>query len=138
MFLQGDREDRGMSFPTAHVEESWQMAEFYNNKEFKSRYVEWSKALKELYVPSLRDYVKKNYPFGPVWGPAGSAAAPKAPAPTLTTPPPPPSPPHTLQLHLQLRIYLQEKSNKIHISVKRNVETWPYLTPDLLDINAIN
>jgi hypothetical protein len=23
---------QGMSFPTAHVEESWQMAEFYNNK----------------------------------------------------------------------------------------------------------
>lgn len=23
---------QGMSLPTAHVEESWQMAEFYNNK----------------------------------------------------------------------------------------------------------
>lgn len=50
-------------------------------------HVEWSKALKELYVPSLRDYVKKNYALGPVWGPAGSAAAPKAPAPTPATPP---------------------------------------------------
>ncbi|XP_078171647.1 cyclase associated protein 1 [Carex rostrata] len=85
--------DCGMSFPTAHVEESWQMAEFYNNKvlvEYRNSnpdHVEWSKALKELYVPSLRDYVKKNYPLGPVWGPGGSGAAPKAPAPTPATPP---------------------------------------------------
>ncbi|KAJ3697672.1 hypothetical protein LUZ61_001377 [Rhynchospora tenuis] len=84
--------DCGMSFPTAHVEECWQMAEFYNNKvlvEYRNSnpdHVEWAKALKELYVPSLRDYVKKNYPLGPVWGPAG-AAGPKAPAPTPATPP---------------------------------------------------
>ncbi|KAJ3672854.1 hypothetical protein LUZ60_006228 [Juncus effusus] len=95
--------DLGMSFPTAHVEESWQMAEFYNNKvlvEFRNKdpdHVEWAKALKELYIPSLRDYVKKNYPLGPAWGPAGSvapAAQPKPvaskPAPAGPAPPPPP------------------------------------------------
>jgi adenylyl cyclase-associated protein len=48
-------------------------------------HVQWSKALKELYVPNLRDYVKKNNPLGPVWGPADSGAAPKAPAPAPAT-----------------------------------------------------
>ncbi|KAL9691825.1 hypothetical protein QQ045_012252 [Rhodiola kirilowii] len=108
--------DCGMSMPIAHVEESWQSAEFYNNK--PSRFVKpivfcviirlspflmfnfmenepntlawcnmvhrylwnkegktlimWSgprlaKALKELYLPGLRDYVKAFYPLGPVW-----------------------------------------------------------------------
>ncbi|XP_047092307.1 cyclase-associated protein 1-like [Lolium rigidum] len=97
--------DMGMSFPTAHVEESWQMAEFYNNKvlvEYRNKdadHVEWAKALKELYIPGLRDYVKKYYPLGPVWGAAGSAPAvqPKAAAPTPKAPavkgPPPPAPP---------------------------------------------
>ncbi|CAM0875079.1 unnamed protein product [Alopecurus aequalis] len=97
--------DCGMSFPTAHVEESWQMAEFYNNKvlvEYRNKdadHVEWAKALKELYMPGLRDYVKKYYPLGPVWGPAGGAPVvqPKAAAPTPKAPavksPPPPAPP---------------------------------------------
>ncbi|OAY79814.1 Cyclase-associated protein 1, partial [Ananas comosus] len=71
--------DCGMSLPTAHVEESWQMAEFYNNKvlvEYKnkeSNHVEWAKALKELYSPGLRDYVKRYYPLGLEWGQPGSA-----------------------------------------------------------------
>ncbi|RLN19157.1 cyclase-associated protein 1-like [Panicum miliaceum] len=97
--------DCGMSFPTTHVEESWQMAEFYNNKvlvEYRNKdpdHVEWAKALKDLYMPGLRDYVKKHYPLGPVWDPAGGAAAsqPKAVAPTPKAPaakaPPPPAPP---------------------------------------------
>ncbi|AQK63293.1 Adenylyl cyclase-associated protein [Zea mays] len=97
--------DCGMSFPTAHVEESWQMAEFYNNKvlvEYRNKdpdHVEWAKALKDLYMPGLRDYVKKHYPLGPVWGPAGGAVVsqPKAAAPTPKAPavkaPPPPAPP---------------------------------------------
>ncbi|ONM08736.1 Cyclase-associated protein 1 [Zea mays] len=98
--------DCGMSFPTAHVEESWQMAEFYNNKvlvEYRNKdpdHVEWAKALKELYMPGLRDYVKKHYPLGPVWGPAGSAvvsqpkpAAPTPKAPAVKAAPPPPAPP---------------------------------------------
>jgi len=102
--------DCGMSFPTAHVEESWQMAEFYTNKvlvEYRNKdpdHVEWAKALKDLYMPGLRDYVKKHYPLGPVWGPAGGASAsqpkvvaptPKAPAPKAPAAkaPPPPAPP---------------------------------------------
>ncbi|KAL8542934.1 hypothetical protein ACS0TY_003706 [Phlomoides rotata] len=88
--------DCGMSMPIAHVEESWQMAEFYCNKvlvEYRNKdanHVEWAKALKELYVPGLRDYVKSHYPFGPVWSATGKIAATspaKAPAP----PPPPPA-----------------------------------------------
>ncbi|KAF9676011.1 hypothetical protein SADUNF_Sadunf09G0094000 [Salix dunnii] len=61
----------GMSMPIAHVEESWQMAEFYCNKilvQYKSKdpnHVEWAKALKDLYLPGLRDYVKSHYPLGP-------------------------------------------------------------------------
>ncbi|KAL6637009.1 hypothetical protein ACP70R_024581 [Stipagrostis hirtigluma subsp. patula] len=98
--------DCGMSFPTAHVEESWQMAEFYNNKvlvEYRNKdpdHVEWAKALKDLYMPGLRDYVKKHYPLGPVWGPAGgapvsqpkAAAAPTPKAPAVKAPPPPAPP----------------------------------------------
>ncbi|EEF50868.1 cyclase-associated protein 1 [Ricinus communis] len=91
--------DCGMSMPIAHVEESWQMAEFYNNKvlvEYKSKdpnHVEWAKAMKELYVPGLRDYVKSHYPLGPTWGITGKAptsAPSKAPAPSAPAPPPPP------------------------------------------------
>lgn len=91
--------DCGMSMPIAHVEESWQMAEFYSNKvliEFKNKdpnHVEWAKALKELYLPGLRDYVKKFYPLGPVWGTSGNAtvsAASKAPGPAAPAAPPPP------------------------------------------------
>ncbi|KAJ0981909.1 hypothetical protein J5N97_010164 [Dioscorea zingiberensis] len=97
--------DCGMSLPTAHVEESWQMAEFYNNKvlvEFRNKdpnHVEWAKALKELYLPGLRDYVKGFYPLGPVWSPVGvavsaptySSALPKPPSTQAPVPPPPPS-----------------------------------------------
>lgn len=91
--------DCGMSMPIAHVEESWQMAEFYCNKvliEYKSKdpnHVEWAKALKELYLPGLRDYVKSFYPLGPVWSTSSKAtvsAAPKAPAPAAPAAPPPP------------------------------------------------
>ncbi|CAO2206890.1 unnamed protein product [Urochloa humidicola] len=79
----------GMPLPMAQVEESWQMAEFYSNKvlvEYKNKdpdHVEWAKALKELYVPNLRDYIKRFYPLGPVWQPPGSATnkAPSAPSP---------------------------------------------------------
>ncbi|XP_075504362.1 cyclase-associated protein 1-like [Primulina tabacum] len=91
--------DCGMSMPIAHVEESWQTAEFYCNKilvEYRNKdanHVEWAKALKELYVPGLRDYVKSHCPLGPVWSATGKTAgsAPtKAPAPGA---PPPPRPP---------------------------------------------
>ncbi|XP_020264735.1 cyclase-associated protein 1-like isoform X2 [Asparagus officinalis] len=92
----------GMSLPIAHVEESWQAAEFYNNKilvEYKNKepdHIEWAKALKELYLPGLREYVKTFYPLGPVWGPAGSPALcnsssskGKCPAQSPAAPPPP-------------------------------------------------
>lgn len=91
--------DCGMSMPIAHVEESWQMAEFYNNKvlvEYRNKdqnHVEWAKALKELYLPGLRDYVKSHYPLGPVWSASGkkaSSASLKAPPPGAPAPPPPP------------------------------------------------
>ncbi|XP_022727364.1 cyclase-associated protein 1-like [Durio zibethinus] len=91
--------DCGMSMPIAHVEESWQMAEFYNNKilvEYRKKdqnHVEWAKALKELYLPGLRDYVKSHFPLGPVWNASGktaSSAPLKAPPPGAPVPPPPP------------------------------------------------
>ncbi|XP_052186670.1 cyclase-associated protein 1-like [Diospyros lotus] len=88
----------GMSMPIAHVEESWQAAEFYNNKilvEFKNKdpsNVEWAKAMKELYVPGLRDYVKSHYPLGPVWSATGKKIVS---APTKTTMPSTPAPPST-------------------------------------------
>lgn len=96
--------DCGMSMPIAHVEESWQMAEFYNNKvlvEYRNKdpnHVEWAKAMKELYLPGLRDYVKSFYPLGPVWSVTGKKAAsaapkaspPKTSAPSAPAPPPPP------------------------------------------------
>ncbi|KAL9685085.1 hypothetical protein QQ045_022532 [Rhodiola kirilowii] len=88
--------DCGVSLPIAHVEDSWQMAEFYNNKvlvEYKGKnpnHVEWAKAMKELYLPGLRDNVKSHYPLGPVWNASGKAhfSDQKMPGP----PPPPPSP----------------------------------------------
>ncbi|XP_031131570.1 cyclase-associated protein 1 [Ipomoea triloba] len=92
--------DCGMSMPIAHVEESWQMAEFYNNKilvEYRSKdpnHVEWAKALKELYLPGLRDYVKSHYPLGPVWNATGKtfvSAPAKAPGATPAPPAPPPA-----------------------------------------------
>ncbi|GLJ30362.1 hypothetical protein SUGI_0600780 [Cryptomeria japonica] len=99
--------DCGLSLPAAHVEESWQTAEFYNNKvlvDYKNKdstHVDWAKAMKELYVPGLRDYVKKNYPTGPVWNPSGVDVnvSPHGTTPTVTAksaarnPPPPPPPP---------------------------------------------
>ncbi|KAF7142619.1 hypothetical protein RHSIM_Rhsim05G0074500 [Rhododendron simsii] len=95
--------DCGMSMPIAHVEESWQMAEFYNNKilvEYKNKdpsHVEWAKALKELYVPGLRDYVKRHYPLGPVWSVTGKITVPTpAKAPKSSGPAPPPPPPASL------------------------------------------
>ncbi|KAL0412493.1 UNVERIFIED_CONTAM: Cyclase-associated protein 1 [Sesamum radiatum] len=90
--------DCGMSMPIAHVEESWHTAEFYSNKilvEFKNKdanHVEWVTALKELYIPGLRDYVKSHYPLGPVWSPTGKIIAP---APTKA-PTPPSAPPASL------------------------------------------
>ncbi|XP_072992033.1 cyclase-associated protein 1-like [Typha latifolia] len=97
--------DCGMSLPTAHVEESWQMAEFYNNKilvEYRNKdpdHVEWAKALKELYLPGLRDYVKGFYPLGPVWGPAGgtdvSVSSASSTSKATVKSPAPPSPPST-------------------------------------------
>ncbi|OVA04508.1 Adenylate cyclase-associated CAP [Macleaya cordata] len=96
--------DCGMSLPIAHVEESWQMAEFYSNKilvEYKSKdpnHLEWAKALKELYLPGLRDYVKSYHPLGPVWNPTGrmtvsapTSAPSKAPTSRGPAPPPPPA-----------------------------------------------
>lgn len=64
--------------------------------EFKNKdanHVEWAKALKELYLPGLRDYVKSHYPLGPVWSATGKAAvsAPSnAPSPSAPAPPAPP------------------------------------------------
>ncbi|KAL5055511.1 hypothetical protein RYX36_036193 [Vicia faba] len=90
--------DCGMGMPIAHVEESWQMAEFYSNKvlvEYRNKdpnHVEWVKALKELYVPGLRDYVKSFHPLGPVWSQTGKIFAPsKANASASPSAPPPPS-----------------------------------------------
>ncbi|KAK4405261.1 Cyclase-associated protein 1 [Sesamum angolense] len=86
----------GLSMPTAHVEESWHTAEFYSNKilmEFKNKdanHVEWVTALKELYIPGLRDYVKSHYPLGPLWSATGRTIAP-APTKAPTPPSAPPS-----------------------------------------------
>ncbi|KAK1423877.1 hypothetical protein QVD17_19186 [Tagetes erecta] len=87
--------DCGMSMPIAHVEECWQSAEFYSNKvlvEYKnkdSNHVEWAKALKELYVPGLRDYVKSHHPLGPVWSATGAVVS----APSKSSKPGAPNPP---------------------------------------------
>lgn len=54
--------------------------------------MEWAKALKELYLPGLRDYVKSNYPLGPVWNASGKpAGAPAKAPPGAPAPPPAPS-----------------------------------------------
>ncbi|KAL4555645.1 hypothetical protein LXL04_038270 [Taraxacum kok-saghyz] len=86
----------GMSMPIGHVEECWQSAEFYNNKvlvEYKNKdqdHVEWAKALKELYVPGLRDYVKSHYALGPAWcETGGTVSGPlKSSKPLAPNPPP--------------------------------------------------
>ncbi|RRT44214.1 hypothetical protein B296_00031081, partial [Ensete ventricosum] len=68
----------------------------YRNKDVN--HVEWAKALKELYLPSLRDYVKSFYPLGLTWASAGSAvvsssaSAPVAKDPPSQAPVPPPPP----------------------------------------------
>ncbi|CAM6099043.1 unnamed protein product [Calypogeia fissa] len=104
--------DCGLSLPGPHVEECWQSAEFYNNKilvEYKTKdpnQVEWAKSVKDLYVPGLRDYVKKFHTTGPAWNPNGvevgkfeaqkasaPASGPKAPPPPPKGPPRPPPPP---------------------------------------------
>lgn len=72
--------------------------------EYKTKdpnHVEWAKAVKELYLPGLRDYVKSQYPLGPVWSATGktvASAPPKAPtrAPPPGAPAPPPPPPASL------------------------------------------
>lgn len=72
----------------------------YRNKD--PDHVEWAKAMKELYLPGLRDYVKSFYPLGPVWSVRGenAAAAVAAPPPPKTsaprTPAAPPPPPASL------------------------------------------
>ncbi|CAK9142565.1 unnamed protein product [Ilex paraguariensis] len=67
----------------------------YRNKD--PNHVEWAKALKELYVPGLRDYVKTHYPLGPVWSATGKTTV-SAPlkTPTSIAPAPPPPPPASL------------------------------------------
>lgn len=67
----------------------------YKNKD--PNHVEWAKALKELYVPGLRDYVKSHYPLGPVWSVTGKTTVPApAKAPKSSGPAPPPPPPASL------------------------------------------
>lgn len=58
----------------------------YRNKD--PNHVEWAKALKELYTPGLRDYVKAHYPLGPVWSATGKTIV-SAPS---SSPAPPPAP----------------------------------------------
>lgn len=105
--------DCGMSLPGPHVEESWQSAEYYNNKvlvEYRSKdpnHVEWARALKELYLPGLQAYVKQFHTTGPSWNPSGvdvsqwspgsqetakKTSAPPPPPPRGPPPPPPPGP----------------------------------------------
>ncbi|KAL9296422.1 hypothetical protein ACSQ67_022318 [Phaseolus vulgaris] len=111
--------DCGMSMPIAHVEESWQMAEFYSNKvlvEYRNKdpnHVEWAKALKELYLPGLRDYVKSFHPLGPVWSPTGKVIAPKKLLLLLHLPP----------LPLQLLLSLVLNHLRLHLlSLKRGCQ----------------
>lgn len=97
--------DCGMSLPGPHVEESWQSAEYYNNKvlvEYKGKdanHVEWARALKELYLPGLRDYVKQFHTTGPSWNTTGvdlstwSPGSPESAKKTSAPPPPPRGPP---------------------------------------------
>lgn len=79
------------------VTSSIQVLVEYRNKD--PNHVEWAKAMKGLYLPGLRDYVKSFYPLGPVWSVTGKKAAsappkavapPKASAPSAPAPPPPP------------------------------------------------
>ena len=63
----------------------------YKNKD--ANHVEWAKALKELYLPGLRDYVKCHYPLGPVWGTSANATVSVAPKASPRTAPAAPTPP---------------------------------------------
>lgn len=62
----------------------------YRNKD--ADHVEWAKALKELYLPGLRDYVKSHYALGPVWNASGKPVSAPAKGPPGGAPAPPPAP----------------------------------------------
>lgn len=61
--------------------------------EFKTKdqnHVEWAKAMKELFLPGLRDFVKSFYPLGPIWSPVGKmtpTTTTKIPASSAPAPP---------------------------------------------------
>ncbi|CAI5944064.1 unnamed protein product [Closterium sp. NIES-64] len=97
--------DCGMSLPGPHIDETWPAAEFYTNKilstyrntEGGEAHVEWARALKELYMVGLKEYIKKFHLTGPSWSASGldlpaylSSAPSAAPAPPRGGPPPPP------------------------------------------------
>ncbi|GAQ84855.1 Adenylate cyclase-associated protein [Klebsormidium nitens] len=96
--------ESGMSLPAQHVEETFQAAEFYVNKVLMAyrnkdaQHVEWCKALKAVFLPGLKDYVKQHQTTGPAWKPngipisqfKGEAPASTAPPAATRTPPPPP------------------------------------------------
>lgn len=67
----------------------------YKNKD--ESHIEWAKAMKELYLPGLKDYVKSFYPLGPVWNPNGNPLSSPSSNATGSGPaaPPPPSSPLT-------------------------------------------
>ncbi|XP_010254869.1 PREDICTED: cyclase-associated protein 1-like [Nelumbo nucifera] len=132
--------DCGMSLPITHVEESWQMAEFYNNKvlvEYKSKdpnHVEWAKALKELYMPGLRDYVKSFYPLGSVWNPTGKTATTPVSAPSKASPinaPAPPPPPPTSLLTPESSGTSSSRSKEGLAAVFREINSGKPVTADL-------
>lgn len=68
----------------------------YRNKD--AQHVEWCKALKAVFLPGLKDYVKQHQTTGPAWKPngipvsqfKGEAPASTAPAAASRGPPPPP------------------------------------------------
>lgn len=62
--------------------------------EYKTKdpnHVEWAKAMKELYIAGLRDFVKSHYPLGPVWNASGKAFTSAPSTQKTPVPPPPPS-----------------------------------------------
>jgi adenylyl cyclase-associated protein len=76
-----------MIFPYFYCDD--QVLVEYRNKD--PNHVEWVKALKELYIPGLRDYVKSFHPLGPVWSQTGKVVVPsKANASGAPSAPPPP------------------------------------------------
>lgn len=64
-----------------------------------ANHVEWARALKELYLPGLRDYVKQFHTTGPSWNTTGvdlstwSPGSPESAKKTSAPPPPPQGPP---------------------------------------------